>query len=423
MPEIDFLDTQTASDDSRDAARRVRDMAGLAGVLAGVYAACLVGLVIENPLVLVAYLAGVTVVIVAVRRIAAFAAWLRQALSQHRRFAWGLVVAMLAAYPMIFVDDPYLIHIGALAGIFAVMALGLNITLGLAGLLDVGFAVYFAAGAYTSAQLATIFGVDFWIGLPLGGLVAAIFGFCVAWPALRVQGHYLAMVTLGYGLIMNILHRNLRGVTNGTDGVINIPPPAIGGHEFIDAITVFGLELPFQANFYYLAVVLTGFAFLVNVRLRDSNLGRCWEAIREDQVAAQCFAIDLTWLKVLAFSTGAFFGGLGGATFAHMIGFIHPDNFILLTSITVLAMVLIGGMGNPFGVVVGAVLLILIPERLREFENLRLLLFGGAMALIMIYRPQGLFPGTRRRRLLEKAKMEKLIEESGKADAHVRPVN
>jgi branched-chain amino acid transport system permease protein len=303
---------------------------------------------------------------------------------------------------------------GALAGIFVIMALGLNITLGFAGLLDVGFAVYFAAGAYTSAQLAVHFGTSFWIGLPLAGIVAAFFGFIVAWPALRVHGHYLAMVTLGYGMIMNLLHRNLKFLTNGTDGIINIPPPAIGDFDFLQPITIGGFELPFQANFYYLTLVLIAFTIYVSIRLRDSKLGRSWEAIREDEVAAKCFGVNLTHMKVIAFSTGAFFGGLGGAVFAHMIGFIHPDNFVLLVSITILAMVIIGGMGNIFGVILGAVLLIMIPERLREFEDLRMLLFGLALCLIMIYRPQGLFPNARRRRELQADKLDQLIEQSGK---------
>jgi branched-chain amino acid transport system permease protein len=225
------------------------------------------------------------------------------------------------------------------------------------------------------------------------------------------------MVTLGYGLIMNILHRNLTFLTNGTDGIINIPPPSIAGFEFVRPLHVFGLDLPFQVNFYYLVLLLVGITMLISWRLLNSNVGRSWEAIREDEIAAKCFGIDLTRMKVMAFSAGAFFGGIGGAAFAHQIGFVHPDNFVLLTSITILAMVLIGGMGNIFGVAFGAVALILLPERLREFENLRLLLFGLAMTLIMVLRPQGLFPSARRRREIEAGKMDTLIQSSGKASS------
>lgn len=422
MPEVDFVETQVAEADERTLGRRLRDGLVLTLVALGFYAIFLTGLAIPSASLLIGYMVIVAFGFFLWQRTPSIDRAYKALLARNRTVAIALLVLMLVAYPVIFAGDAYLIHLGALAAIFVIMALGLNITLGFAGLLDVGFAVYFAAGAYTSAQLSVLFNVPFWISLPLGGLVAAFFGFIIAWPALRVQGHYLAMVTLGYGLIMNILHRNLRFVTNGTDGVINIPAPTIFGHDFLDPINIFGLELPFQANYYFLGLVLIAITIFVGHRLLNSNIGRCWEAIREDEIAGKCFGINLTHLKVLAFSTGAFFGGIGGALFAHMIGFIHPDNFILLTSITILAMVLIGGMGNMMGVAIGAVLLVMIPERLREFENLRMLLFGLSMALIMIYRPQGLFPGVRRRQELEADKLEQLIADSGKADSHVRPV-
>ena len=417
MPELDFIQTQTLQEDTRTRGERARDYAVLALILLLAYGAFLLGLAIENVWLLIGYLAVVTTVIYGVRRQKKIGTWFSSLFKANARFASVFISLLFVLYPVIFIKDPYLIHLGALSAIFVIMGLGLNITLGFAGLLDVGFAVYFAAGAYTSAQLAVHFGTSFWIGLPLGGLVAAFFGFIVAWPALRVHGHYLAMVTLGYGMIMNLLHRNLKFLTNGTDGIINIPPPAIGAFDFLQPITIGGFELPFQANFYYLALALVAFTIYVSIRLRDSKLGRSWEAIREDEVAAKCFGVNLTSMKVVAFSTGAFFGGLGGAVFAHMIGFIHPDNFVLLVSITILASVIIGGMGNIFGVALGAVLLTMIPERLREFADLRMLLFGIALLLIMIYRPQGLFPSVRRRRELQSQKLYGLIEKSGKASA------
>lgn len=420
MPELDFVQTQIRIEDTRTAGEKVRDAAVLGLVLSCGYALILFGLVIEDVWFLIGYAAAVTAAIYALRRRHTVDTWFKALFKANKRFASVFIALLLTLYPFLFLENPYLIHLGALAGIFVIMALGLNITLGFAGLLDVGFAVYFAAGAYTSAQLAVHFGTSFWIGLPLGGIVAAFFGFVVAWPALRVRGHYLAMVTLGYGMIMNLLHRNLKFLTNGTDGIINIPAPAIGDFEFIQAITIGDFELPFQANFYYLTLILIAFTLFASIRLRDSKLGRSWEAIREDEIAATCFGLNLTYLKVIAFSTGAFFGGLGGAVFAHMIGFIHPDNFILLVSITILAMVIIGGMGNIFGVAVGAVLLIMIPERLREFEDLRMLLFGLALVLIMIYRPQGLFPNVRRRRELVSDKLDSLIRQSGKVDRPAR---
>ncbi|MDA7947739.1 MAG: branched-chain amino acid ABC transporter permease [Hyphomicrobiaceae bacterium] len=422
MPELDFFRSQLARSGGRSLSERIKDRGLLTVVFLALFALFLVGLAIESAVLLVGYIAAVAFGAYVIGRFKGTGERLQNMVQADRGYTFLLVFLLAISYPIIFSGDAYLIHIATLACIYVIMALGLNITLGFAGLLDVGFAVYFAAGAYTSAQLAVLFDVPFWIGLPLGGLVAAFFGFLIAWPALRVQGHYLAMVTLGYGLIMNILHRNLKFLTNGTDGVLNIPPPSIAGFDFLQPISIFGFQLPFQANFYYLSLALIIVTIFVSYRLQNSNIGRCWEAMREDDIAGKCFGINLTRMKLMAFSTGAFFGGIGGAVFAHMIGFVHPDNFMLLTSITILAMVLIGGMGNIWGVVIGAVLLILIPERLREFENLRMLLFGASMALIMIYRPQGLFPSARKRRGVDQKKMEQLIENSGKSGAHARPV-
>ncbi len=422
MPELDFIDTQFDPTTDRSLGRRIKDRGLLTIIFLGFFALFIVGLAIESAALLVGYIVLVTAGLFLVGRFKDTGDEVQKRALKDRNYAFVLVGLMAVAYPLIFSSDAYLIHVGTLACIYVIMALGLNITLGFAGLLDVGFAVYFAAGAYTSSQLAVLFDVPFWIGLLMGGLVAAFFGFLIAWPALRVKGHYLAMVTLGYGLIMNILHRNLKFLTNGTDGVLNIPPPSIGGFDFLQTVSIFGFEMPFQANFYYLALALIAVTIFVSYRLQNSNIGRCWEAMREDEIAGKCFGINLTRMKVMAFSTGAFFGGIGGAVFAHMIGFVHPDNFVILTSITILAMVLIGGMGNIWGVVIGAILLIIIPERLREFENLRMLLFGASMALIMIYRPQGLFPGARKRRGVDRKKMEQLIEQSGKSGIHARPV-
>lgn len=417
MPEVDFIDTQVAREDTRTLAEKARDRLALGGCQVALFAAFLVGIALEDVVLVTGFLLLIVAGAIGWGRMPKLNRWAGKRLAKDKRFSQLVLIALLVLFPFIFLDNPYLIHLGALAAIFAIMALGLNITLGFCGLLDVGFAVYFAAGAYASSQLAVIFDVSFWIGLPIGGLTAAFFGFLVAWPALRVSDHYLALVTLGYGLIMNLLHRNFTFLTHGTDGVINIPPPSILGWDFVTPIEIGDLELPFQMNFYFLALIIAVLTVFVSIRLRDSNLGRQWEAIREDEVAARCFGVNVRRLKIIAFSTGAFFGGIGGAVFAHMIGFVHPDNFVLLTSIMILAMVIIGGMGNVAGVVVGAVALTLIPERLREFEDLRMLLFGGALVLIMIYRPQGLFPNSRRRRELQAEKINTLIAESGRDDA------
>ncbi len=401
MPEADFIPSQLVRAE-KTLGMRMGDLAVALAVVVALFVALLAGLTIQPLQALLLYVATLAALAYLVSR----PRWTRMrtritsAVLQEKGAALATVLVLLALYPVILKNNPYLIQIGALTCIYLTMALGLNITLGYAGLLDIGFAVYFGAGAYTSAQLAVDFGVSFWIGLLAGGLVAAFFGFLVAWPALRVQDHYLGLVTLGYGLMMNLLARNLTFLTNGTDGVINIPPPVIGDHDFTRALKLGHLSLPFQANFYYLAVVVALLAAFISYRLRESRLGRALDAIREDEIAARCSGVNVRGLKILAFSTGAFFGGLGGAVYAHMIGFVGPDSFTFMESITILVMVVLGGAGSILGVVAGAIVLVVLPERFREFDNLRLFFFGVALVLLMINRPQGLFPRMRTRRIL-----------------------
>jgi branched-chain amino acid transport system permease protein len=408
MPESDFIGAQvTANLPGRQ--KRLRDSAIIGVVLLGVGTLFVIGMAIERLPIFVGFVAAVIALGILYRRTPKLAGLVTEAFRDNRSTALSFLVVLLAAYPLVLSHDPYLIHIGALAAIYVIMALGLNITLGYAGLLDIGFAVYYGAGAYTSAQLAIHFGTNFWLGLVCGGLSASFFGFLVAWPALRVHDHYLGLVTLGYGLMMNLLARNLYFLTNGTDGVINIPPPAVGSHEFTQPLELGWMTLPFQANFYYLAVTLALLAGYVSYRLRQSKLGRAWDAIREDEIAARCSGVDARGVKILAFSAGAFLGGVGGAIYAHMIGFISPENFGFIDSITIMVMVVMGGAGNIMGVAIGAVILVVLPERFREFEHLRLLFFGGALVLLMINRPEGLFPRLRMRRTLHADKIVALL--------------
>jgi branched-chain amino acid transport system permease protein len=412
MPEADFINMQLPAK-GHEGRNRVRDVAVIAAVLLGAGTLLVVGMAITRLPLFLAFVAAMIVLVAAYRRAPRAESLIAQAFRDNRTTAVVLLVVLLAAYPLVLRHDAYLIHIGALAAIYVIMALGLNITLGYAGLLDIGFAVYYGAGAYTSAQLAIHFGTSFWAGLVVGGLSAAFFGFLIAWPSLRVHDHYLGLVTLGYGLMMNLLARNIYFLTNGTDGVINIPPPALGSFEFTRPVDLGWLVLPFQANFYYLAVALALLAAFVSYRLRESKLGRAWDAIREDEVAARCSGVNARGVKLLAFSTGAFFGGVGGATYAHMIGFISPENFNFIESITIMVMVVMGGAGNIMGVAVGAVILVVLPERFREFEHLRLLFFGGALVLLMIYRPQGLFPRLRLRRTRHADRIMALLARAG----------
>jgi branched-chain amino acid transport system permease protein len=407
MPESDFIQAQIST--RVDRLRRLPEIGIIGAVLAIIVLLFVVGMQIERLWIFLSFLAAILVLGILYGRLPRLKNPIGQAFRANQPIAIVFMILLLASLPLLLSSNPYLIQIAALAAIYVIMALGLNITLGYAGLLDIGFAVYYGAGAYTSAQFAIHFGTSFWLGLVLGGLSASFFGSLVAWPALRVRDHYLGLVTLGYGLMMNLLARNIYFLTNGTDGVINIPPPVIGSHEFTQPLNLGWITLPFQANFYYLAVSLALVAAFVNWRLRQSRLGRAWDAIREDEIAARCSGVNATGEKILAFTCGAFFGGVGGVIYAHMIGFISPENFTFNESITIMVMVVLGGAGNILGVTVGAVLLVVLPERFREFDNLRLLLFGAALVLLMINRPQGLFPRRRTHRTLPRDVVASLL--------------
>jgi branched-chain amino acid transport system permease protein len=419
MPENNFIGEQLSTG-TPNRQQKLRRRLLTAAMTIGLYALLIAGLVIERLPLFVAFVIAVAALGFLYQRTPSLRSRVAEAFQDSRGLAITLLIFLLVAYPIVLRGDPYLVHIGALSAIYVVMALGLNITLGFAGLLDIGFAVYYGAGAYTSAQFAIHFGTNFWLGLALGGLSASLFGVIVAWPALRVHDHYLGLVTLGYGLMMNLLARNLNFLTNGTDGVINIPPPSIGSFSFTQSLKLGPLTLPFQANFYYLAMTLALLTAFVSYRLRQSALGRSWDAIREDEVAARCSGVNTRGVKILAFSTGAFFGGIGGAIYAHMIGFISPENFSFLESITIMVMVVVGGAGNIMGVAIGAVILVILPERFREFEHLRLLFFGAALVLLMINRPEGLFPRLRVRRVLPADKLAAVLAQTRDRIAGVR---
>lgn len=318
------------------------------------------------------------------------------------------------------------VRITNLAILFALLALGLNIVVGFAGLLDLGYIAFYGVGAYCYALLASPhFGLHlpFWVILPIGAALACLFGVLLGAPTLKLRGDYLAIVTLGFGEIIRILLNNLSqpiNITNGPQGITLIDPFRIGGFDFSKTEHWFGLMVSGPIKYYYLLLVVLIVVMVVNVRLQDSRIGRAWVAIREDETAAQAMGINTRNVKLLAFAMGASFGGIAGGMFAAMQSFISPESFVLVESIMVLAMVVLGGMGNIWGVVLGAVLLSFVPELLRytvepmqkavfgrtlvDPEVIRMLLFGLALVLMMLYRPAGLWPSRTRRRELAPAK-------------------
>lgn len=309
---------------------------------------------------------------------------LSQSLARERQFLLVGTLLCAALYPW-FATDPYQVHVVAVGGIFALMAIGLNVTTGYAGLADFGYIVYYAIGAYTSALLSVKLGWNFWFALPAAGLVAAVLSIPASIPAIRVRGHYLALVTLGYSYIVIQLITNMQGLTGGTQGISGIAPPSILGHSFQSPIMAFGKTLPYQANFYYLVLVLLACAVVACGRLSTSRWGRTWAAMRLDEVAADSSGLRLPKLKLIAFATGASLGGIAGAVYAHLVGFIDPSTFRHIDSIFLLAIVAIGNW-RIGGVIASALLFTILPEKLRAFEDWRLLIFGSVLLVIMLVR-------------------------------------
>jgi branched-chain amino acid transport system permease protein len=320
-----------------------------------------------------------------------------------KREALVVIVLELIAFPIAQANNQYAVIILAFVGVFAVAALGLNVVVGSAGLLDLGYVAFFGIGAYIAAifggHLSTVHNFHipfFWVFLmSCGG--AGLAGVILGAPTLRLRGDYLAIVTLGFGEIVRRIMENLN-LTKGPVGVADIPQVAIGSLNFGERHMLLGRSLPSSANYYYLELVYMLAIIFVVSRLGRSRIGRAWVAIREDEVAASAMGVNTIAIKLLAFGVGAFFAGGSGAIFAHLTTNATPDSFTFIESVTLLAMVVLGGMGNVGGVILGATLLRVMPEKLRFFADYRLFIFGAALVLMMRFRPEGLVPSTRRRR-------------------------
>lgn len=302
----------------------------------------------------------------------------------------GLVVIGVLIFPQIeFDQSPFWVRVIGYTGLFIVLGLGLNIVVGFAGLLDLGYVAFYAIGAYTYALLASEqFGIhiSFWYVLPLAAIMAGIAGVLLGIPVLRMRGDYLAIVTLGFGEIIRMLLTNLREFTRGSQGISRIDDP-----------NFFGLTLKSGTHYYYLIFIVLVIVIFISNRLNHSRIGRAWVAMREDEDVAEMNGINTTYYKLLAFGTGAMIGGVGGAIFAAWQGSIFPANFNLFVSINVLSLIIIGGVGSIPGVIVGAVAVMTLPDVLRQFSDYRLLLFGFLLVVMMIARPEGFIPSRRRK--------------------------
>ena len=329
---------------------------------------------------------------------------------EDRRILYSLlagVAALIMAFPFIF--SMYQVNIMISALIYVMLGLGLNIVVGLAGLLDLGFVAFYAVGAYSYALLNEHFGLGFWAVLPMAACLGAFVGVLLGFPVLRLRGDYLAIVTLGFGEIIRLVLENWGAFTHGPSGISNIPRPGFFGMTF-------GLQggIVFM---YYLMIGLVVFTVVVVTRLKYSRIGRAWLALREDEIACQAMGIDKTKTKLMAFALGATWAAMAGVVFAAKTSFINPASFTFLESAMILSIVVLGGMGSTVGVILGALILILLPEYLRAFAEYRMIVFGAVMVLFMVFRPQGLIRDRRLKRRFRPAEPSRGADGPGRSPA------
>jgi branched-chain amino acid transport system permease protein len=314
---------------------------------------------------------------------------LHRLMDEPRLYRPVLIVVVIVALIFPFVFSHYQVNIMTTALIYVMLGLGLNIEVGLAGLLDLGYVAFYAVGAYSYALLNYHFGLGFWMALPTGACLAAFFGILVGFPVLRLRGDYLAIVTLAFAEIIRLTLENWNTFSFGPSGISNIPRPGFFGRNLTPEQSAIYM--------YFLLIVLCLLTIFVIHRLQHSRIGRAWVALREDELACQAMGIDKTKAKLAAFALGATWAGMAGVLFAAKTTFINPASFTFLESAMILSIVVLGGMGSIAGVIIAALAIILIPEYLRIFSDYRMLLFGAALIAMMIFRPQGILADRRKK--------------------------
>ena len=327
----------------------------------------------------------------------------REPLPMGQLLLWlGIALAGFAVLlPLLPGVDRRLIDVATLVLTYVMLGWGLNIVVGLAGLLDLGYVAFYAVGAYSYALLSVTFGWSFWVCLPVAGVLAALFGVLLGFPVLRLRGDYLAIVTLGFGEMIRIILLNWYDFTNGPDGITNIGRPSFFGLPFASAPaegtdsfhTYFGIGYDPVHRLTFLYYLILALAFLTNaftLRIRRLPIGRAWEALREDEIACRSLGVNPRNTKLSAFAIGAMFAGFAGSFFATRQGFVSPESFTFIESAILVAIVVLGGMGSQIGVAVAAIILVGLPEYFRELQEYRMLAFGMGMVLIMLWRPGGL---------------------------------
>lgn len=375
--------------------KRALSIIGLEVLIYGIFLAMVL---VENYFVFIALALGTYAVVVGLRKkMPSLYEQIKKNFVDYKGLSIGFVFTLLLTFPVIQAGNPYWIQVGIMAGLYVMLALGLNVMVGNAGLTSLGYAAFYAIGAYTYGILAHRYGVSFWLSIPISAVVVMLFGFVLGLPALRVKGHYLSLVTIAFGLVVYQLTINLEQLTGGPNGLMNIPEPHIGSYSFNSIINLGFVQLPFHANFYYLVLIFVGLTIWVVKNISHSLTGLTWNAMREDQLAAQCYGVNLTKNKLWAFAFGSVFAGIAGVIYAGMVGFIAPENFTYNQSILILSMILLGGIDSIPGVILGAVLLTIVPEKFRAFADYRMLFYGVVIVLILLFKKDGLIPAQTRK--------------------------
>ncbi len=308
-----------------------------------------------------------------------------------RKAATLPVLILLALVLPFLVPNAYVIHLCVLVCLYSVINIGLDFQLGMANMMNFASAAFFGVGAYTSGLLTTRLGVPVWPAMLVGAIGAGIFGLLLGIPTLRTRNYYLSLVTIAFQFIFVMFIENMDW-TGGPDGVRGISLLSIGSYAFNTPIHLFGFDLPYQVHFYYLSLALLALAVVITTRLRASRVGLAWNAIRGDEIAAGCQGINLTAAKLTAFTAGATLAGVVGAVYTHYVGFISPNNFGFNLSVSLVCMLIFGGMDNVAGIIVGTIILTILPEKLREFSEYRMVIYGVVVVVMLAFRPQGLLP-------------------------------
>ncbi|PRR69683.1 hypothetical protein MHFGQ_21920 [Moorella humiferrea] len=319
-----------------------------------------------------------------------------EVMENQKAKAFIVVMVFVLILPLFVSGNSYIMHIAIMAGIYSIIALGLNFQLGSAGMVNFAPAAFYGAGAYTSAILAVKYGVSPWIGMIFAIIMASLLGFIFGYPALKTRGYYLSLVTIAFQVIFTLMIINTDWV-GGPNGIPGIPGYQIFGYSFRKPLEIFTVKLSYQTNYFYLVFLLVGLAAIVASRLYNSRIGLAWNAIEQDEIVASTQGINLTKIKLLAFSLGAAFAGVAGALYAHYISFIGNEDFDFSKSLVLICMVILGGMDNVLGVILGAIMLTIMDEKLRDFADYRMLMYAIILIIILLVRPQGLLPKRNRK--------------------------